>query len=99
MYEIYVKYHKRDFDRNSQIQSWLKKNCSTLSNQKLEDCFVSIDLSKVDVLEIVRKLSEYEDLFKLKKISLAPEETENEEVKLADEQISSEEFNHLFTQI
>lgn len=99
LYEIYVKYHKRDFDRNSQIQSWLKKNCSTLSNQKLEDCFVSIDLSKVDVLEIVRKLSEYEDLFKLKKISLAPEETENEEVKLADEQISSEEFNHLFTQI
>lgn len=99
LYEIYVKYHKKDFDRNSQIQSWLKKNCSTLSNQKLEDCFVSVDLSKVEVLEIVRKLSEYENLFNLKKISPVPEETENEEVELADEQISSEEFNHLFTQI
>lgn len=65
LYGIYKKYHKSKIETNPQIRTWLKKNLLSLSQQSLSDCFVSVDISKVDVAEIVDKLSENDSPFTL----------------------------------
>lgn len=95
IYEIYKKYYKREFDKNPQIKNWLSKNYSTLSQQKLEDCFISVDLSKVDVAEIVKSLSNNESPFTLNKIT-SDLENDNTDKNDYNEEISDKEFSKLF---
>ena len=88
MYEIYKKYHKKKLEINPQIRAWLKKNFLSLSQQSLSDCFVSVDLTKIDVAEIVNKISESNSPFTLTAINTSSN-TNNQVV-------SDEEFERTF---
>lgn len=91
MYEIYKKYHKKKLEINPQIRAWLRKNFLSLSQQSLSDCFVSVDLTKIDVAEIVNKISESDNSFTLTAINTSSNKN------IVDTQIvSDEEFERSF---
>ena len=88
LYEIYKKYHKKKLEINPQIRAWLRKNFLSLSQQSLSDCFVSVDLTKIDVAEIIKKISESDNPFTLTAINTSSN-TDNQVV-------SDEEFERTF---
>lgn len=88
LYEIYKKYHKEKLEINPQIRAWLKKNFLSLSKQSLADGFVSVDLTKIDVAEIIKKISESDNPFTLTAINTSSN-TDNQVV-------SDEEFERTF---
>lgn len=91
LYEIYKKYHKKKLEINPQIRAWLKKNFLSLSQQSLSDCFVSVDLTKIDVAEIVNKISESDNPFTLTAINTGSY------TNIEDNQtVSDEEFERTF---
>lgn len=91
LYEIYKKYHKKKLEINPQIRAWLRKNFLSLSQQSLSDCFVSVDLTKIDVAEIVNKISESDNPFTLTAINTSSNKN------IVDTQIvSDEEFERTF---
>lgn len=88
LYEIYKKYHKKKLEINPQIRAWLRKNFLSLSQQSLSDCFVSVDLTKIDVAEIVNKISESDNPFTLTAI--------NTSSNTGNQVVSDEEFERTF---
>lgn len=79
---------RKKLEINPQIRAWLRKNFLSLSQQSLSDCFVSVDLTKIDVAEIVNKISESDNPFTLTAINTSSN-TDNQVV-------SDEEFERTF---
>lgn len=90
LYDVYDKYYRKEFDKKPQIQSWLKKNALSLSKQKLANCFLSSDISKADIDEILKNQSKAEGIF-----NLTPIKADNSEYK----EISDEEFERLMNEL
>ena len=68
IYQIYDTYYRKEMEQNRQLNSWIKKNCSSLSKKTLRSCFIGEDLSKFDI----NSLPQQPQIFTLQKI-----ETEN----------------------
>ena len=88
-YEIYIKYFKKDFERDLRLKKWVEKNYFSLSQQTLESCFVGGDLDSIDIDKVVERISD-NDIFNLKE--LHPKEINATETKNYDEEISEENF-------
>lgn len=84
IYQIYETYYKQEMQRSLQLNSWIKKNYSSLSKKKLSDCFIGESLSKYDISKLSKQPQQ---IFNLKKLDT---ETFN-----YDKEISDEEFNKL----
>lgn len=90
LYDVYDRYYRKEFDKKPQIHSWLKKNALSLSKQELKDCFLSADISKGDIDEILKNQSKAKSIF-----NLTPIKADNSEYKV----ISDEEFERLMTEL
>lgn len=90
LYDVYDKYYRKEFDKKPQIQSWLKKNALSLSKQKLANCFLSSDISKADIDEILKNQPKAESIF-----NLTPIKADNSEYK----GVSDEEFERLMNEL
>lgn len=90
LYDVYDRYYRKEFDKKPQIHSWLKKNALSLSKQELKDCFLSADISKGDIDEILKNQSKAKSIF-----NLTPIKADNSEYKV----ISDEEFERLMNEI
>ena len=90
LYDVYDKYYRKVFDKKPQIHSWLKKNALSLSKQKLSDCFLSSDISKADIDEILKNQPKAESIF-----NLTPIKADNSEYK----EVSDEEFERLMNEL
>lgn len=86
IYQIYLAKFKKDMTRDTKLINWIKKNYSTLSQQRLADCFIGVDLSKVDIDKIVKEAAN-NDIFHLKEL--------NPVKSNIYEEISDEEFEEL----
>lgn len=86
LYNIYIKYYKKDLDRNLQLQSWINKNHSSLSQQTLESCFIGDTLSDFDINDLCDT-----KVFTLEKID-TPKPKNHKNTKI----IADEEFHKLF---
>ena len=53
LYEVYDSIFRKELDKKSSIQSWLRKNAPTLTNQELKDCFIGGEVSKADIDEVL----------------------------------------------
>ena len=84
IYQIYETYYKQKMQRSLQLNSWIKKNYSSLSKKKLSDCFIGESLSKYDISKLSKQPQQ---IFNLKKLDT---ETFN-----YDKEISDKEFNKL----
>lgn len=89
LYELYDRHYRNEFDKKPHIQSWLKKNALSLSKQELKDCFLSADISKADINELLKKPPEIGGIF-----NLTPIKTDNSEYK----EISDKEFERLMNE-
>ena len=70
---------------------WSLKSNPTVAQQSLSDCFVSVDLTKIDVAEIIKKISESDNPFTLTAINTSSNKN------IVDTQIvSDEEFERSF---
>lgn len=87
IYQIYLNNYKKDMARDNKLINWIEKNYSSLSQQKLSDCFIGVGLSKIDTDKIVEE-SKNNDIFNL--TVLYPRKTET------TEEISDDEFEALF---
>lgn len=90
LYDVYDRYYRKEFDKKPQIHSWLKKNALSLSKQKLANCFLSSDISKADIDEILKNQPKAKSIF-----NLTPIKADNSEYKV----ISDEEFERLMNEI
>lgn len=90
LYDVYDRYYRKEFDKKPQIHSWLKKNALSLSKQELKDCFLSADISKGDIDEILKNQSKAKSIF-----NLTPIKADNSEYKV----ISDEEFERLMNEL
>lgn len=90
LYDVYDRYYRKEFDKKPQIHSWLKKNALSLSKQELKDCFLSADISKADIDEILKKPPKVEGIFKL-----TPIKADKSEYK----EVSDEEFERLMNEL
>ena len=87
IYKIYKTEYEKEMERNPTIISWLRKNYSSLVNQKLTDCFMGENLSK----DVSKLIEQPKDIFNLKEVK----DNKLNTIPNADEEISDEEFNRL----